>query len=267
MEFSDEYQGPSGPFCSAPTHAAVCSYLQHRFQPQQLVLQQTAVLSHVFEGELIQHLHVAAPPTIGGSEAGRQPLGLEAVVVLDGVVAPEVGRQKQKGRWGSLGLPLGTSRLGALISAAGPGRSGAWRRLTCCHSGSDPGHSSAGACAAAPVVTPSPNVQCETSCQRLRKVENWGTVSRGECTAGIIGRARKGRRCAGYGRAIEGKSVWDFVCAAAKNAEAHGRRLSAKDGARFCKEQCCCGSAALAPWRRRTAELSHRHGDGYPLMF
>lgn len=96
LGFFDEYQGPSGPFCSAPTHAAVCSYLQQRFQPQQLVLQQTAVLSHVFEGELIQHLHVAAPPTIGGSEAGRQPLGLEAVVVLDSMVAPEVGDKNRK---------------------------------------------------------------------------------------------------------------------------------------------------------------------------
>lgn len=72
-----------------------CSYLQQRFQPEQLVLQQTAVLSHVFEGELIEHLHVAAASSIRGSEARRQPLGLEAIVVLESVVAPEVGDKQQ----------------------------------------------------------------------------------------------------------------------------------------------------------------------------
>lgn len=112
---SDGHRGPSGPFCSA----AVCSYLQQRSQPEQLVLQQTAVLSHVFEGELIQHLHVAAPPTIGGSEAGRQPLGLEAVVVLDSVVAPEAGDKNRKDggdHWDYCWVRLPPW---ALISAAG----------------------------------------------------------------------------------------------------------------------------------------------------
>lgn len=75
-----------------------CSYLQHRFQPEQLVLQQTAVLTHVFEGELIKHLHVAAAPTIGGSKARRQPLSLEAVVVLESIVAPEVGDKNRRRR-------------------------------------------------------------------------------------------------------------------------------------------------------------------------
>lgn len=95
-------------------HSAVW-YLQQGFQTEQLVLQQTAVLSHVFEGELVEHLHVAVVPTVGGSEARRQPLGLEAVVVLKSVVAPEMRDKNKTRRRRSLGLLLGTyspSRLG-----------------------------------------------------------------------------------------------------------------------------------------------------------
>lgn len=52
----------------------------------------------MFKGELVEHLHAAAAPTIGGSEARQQPLSLEAIVVLDSVVAPKVERQKQTRR-------------------------------------------------------------------------------------------------------------------------------------------------------------------------
>lgn len=53
----------------------------------------------MFEGELVEHLHVAAAPTIRGSDARRQPLGLEAVVVLESVVAPEAGdKNRHDGR-------------------------------------------------------------------------------------------------------------------------------------------------------------------------